>query len=164
MSRLIAELLDVARIDTGRLSIAPRAVDVDVLVNRCVDSVRATTTRPLEVALCRLPAVSADPDKFTQVVTNLLENGVRHGAGTVTVTARPAGGTVRILVEDQGRGIPAEQRVRVRTKYWTGNPGGSSGLGLYIVNGLVAAHGGTRDRRGPRRRCQHRRRLPVADG
>jgi len=143
LSRLITELLDVARLDTGRLSISPRTVDADVLIQRCAASVQAATSRP--VAHRRddgLPPLWADPDKFSQVVTNLLENGVRHGSGQVSVWAEPLGDGLRVVVEDEGEGIPAEMRQRVLTKYVTGGAGGS-GLGLYIVAGLVAAHGGT---------------------
>ncbi|NHC24958.1 PAS domain-containing protein [Nocardioides sp. IC4_145] len=155
LSRLIAELLDVARIDTGRLQLYPRPSDVTVLVTRIVESVRAGTARPIDLDLgadggAGLPSVRVDPDKFTQVVTNLVENGVRHGDGAVRVhleavaeghESDPPG--VRITVDDEGTGIPEEMRRRVFTKFWKGGARGGSGLGLYIVHGLVRAHGGT---------------------
>ena len=95
-----------------------------------------------------LPEITVDPDKFTQVVTNLVENGVRHGDGTVRVELRalPADGEwpgVEVTVDDQGEGIPPDLRRRVFTKFWKGGVRGGSGLGLYIVHGLVVAHGGT---------------------
>jgi signal transduction histidine kinase len=150
LSRLIAELLDVARIDTGRLQMYRRPVDAAVLVARIVDSVQAGTKRSIVLrATAGLEQVHADPDKFTQVVTNLVENAVRHGEGEVGVavddlgpdpaTGRSAG--VRVTVSDEGAGIAPELRRRVFTKFWTGGRGGS-GLGLYIVHGLVRAHGG----------------------
>ena len=150
LSRLIAELLDVARLDTGRLSLFPRPSDANVLVTRVVESVRAGTARPIElIAAADLPAVTIDPDKFTQVVTNLVENGVRHGEGTVRVTVSAmtaddddfAG--VSVVVEDEGEGIAQEMRRRVFTKFWKGGKRGGSGLGLYIVGGLTKVHGGT---------------------
>jgi signal transduction histidine kinase len=151
LSRLIAELLDVARIDTGRLQLFPRPVDPTVLVGRVVESVGASTSRPIELDVADgVPEVSADPDKLTQVVTNLVENAVRHGDGTVRVSVAPvrAGDegedqaqAVCITVEDEGEGIPPELRARAFTKFWRGS-GGGSGLGLYMVNGLVRAHGG----------------------
>jgi signal transduction histidine kinase len=147
LSRLIAELLDVARIDTGRLQLYPRPSDAAVLVQRIVDSVQASTSRPVELVVGEdLPEISVDPDKFTQVVTNLVENGVRHGEGTVrvaleAVTGEPLG--VRLTVDDEGEGIPVELRNRVFTKFWKSGARGGSGLGMYIVNGLVRAHGGT---------------------
>ncbi|HQR27484.1 MAG TPA: ATP-binding protein [Nocardioides sp.] len=149
LSRLIAELLDVARIDTGRLSLYPRPVDAVVLVQRVVDSVQAGTARTIDFTPpAELPEPNADPDKFTQVVTNLVENAVRHGEGTVTVTLAPLGPGhdvegICLTVDDEGEGIATEIRRRVFTKFWTGGVRGGSGLGMYIVNGLTRAHGGT---------------------
>jgi signal transduction histidine kinase len=149
LSRLIAELLDVARIDTGRLQLYPRPSDAGVLVGRIVDSVAAGTATPVELALDEdLPEITIDPDKFTQVVTNLVENGVRHGDGAVRVAVRalPPDAEwpgVEITVDDEGTGIPVELRRRVFTKFWKGGARGGSGLGLYIVHGLTRAHGGT---------------------
>lgn len=148
LARLIAELLDVARIDTGRLSLYPRESDAAVLVQRAVDSVAHGTSRPIELSVGEgLPAVFADPDKFTQVVTNLIENAVRHGEGTVRVELLPlpADGEfpgIELVVSDEGEGIPEQLRRRVFTKFWTEGTSGGSGLGLYIVGGLTRAHGG----------------------
>ncbi len=147
LSRLIAELLDVARIDTGRLQMYPRPADTKLLVSRIVDSVAAGTAREIELDVGEVPEAFVDPDKFTQVVTNLVENAVRHGEGTVRVDVvreqhddAPDG--VRVTVADEGDGIPVDLRRRVFTKFWTQGVRGGSGLGLYIVNGLVRAHGG----------------------
>lgn len=146
--RLIAELLDVARIDTGRLPLYPRESDAVALVQRVVDSVGAGTSRAIALsAPDGLPEIFADPDKFTQVVTNLVENAVRHGQGRVQVTlselppdASFAG--VRLHVDDEGEGIPKEMRNRIFTKFWKHGASGGSGLGMYIVGGLTRAHGG----------------------
>jgi signal transduction histidine kinase len=151
LSRLIAELLDVARIDTGRLQLHPRPSDAGALTRRIVDSVSAGTARPISLVVAEeLPEIHADPDKFTQVVTNLVENAVRHGEGTVRVTVAPLEPGrlgdqtgVRITVDDEGEGIPAEMRLRVFTKFWKGGKRGGSGLGLYLVGGLTKVHGGT---------------------
>jgi signal transduction histidine kinase len=148
LSRLIAELLDVARIDTGRLQLHPRPCDAGALTRRIVDSVAAGTARPIDLDVHEgLPDIHADPDKFTQVVTNLVENAVRHGEGTVRVALAPLGPVdqpgVRITVDDEGEGIAAEMRRRVFTKFWKGGKRGGSGLGLYIVGGLTKVHGGT---------------------
>ncbi len=146
--RLIAELLDVARIDTGRLSLYRRESATDVLVTRVVDSVRAGNSRPIEVEIFGGDLTAfIDPDKFTQVITNLIENAVRHGTGTVRVSLRPLAGEhewpgVRFMVDDEGEGIPEEMRRRVFTKFWKAGASGGSGLGMYIVNGLTRAHGG----------------------
>jgi signal transduction histidine kinase len=152
LSRLIAELLDVARIDTGRLQLYPRPCDAGVLITRIVESVAAGTARPIVLEVDEdLPELWADPDKFTQVFMNLVENGVRHGEGTVSVRVRPVvpgddatvSDGVVVVVDDEGEGIAPDLRRRVFTKFWKGGARGGSGLGLYIVGGLTKAHGGT---------------------
>ena len=148
LTRLIAELLDVARIDTGRLSLYPRPIDFTPAVEKVLDSIRAGTGREIVLdAAPDLPMVYADPDKFVQVVTNLVENAVRHGEGVVRLTLTPLGSEdpyagVRLCVDDEGEGISPEIRSRVFTKFWKHGIRGGSGLGMYIVHGLVTAHGG----------------------
>ena len=147
LTRLIAELLDVARIDTGRLSLYRRPVDFQPAVERVIDSVRAGTGREIRLDLeGDLPQITVDPDKFTQVVTNLVENAVRHGEGVVRVSAVPLNGSrpgVVMHVDDEGEGISPEIRTRIFTKFWKHGRRGGSGLGMYIVHGLVNAHGGS---------------------
>jgi signal transduction histidine kinase len=144
LSRLIAELLDVARLDTGRLQLHQRPSDAAVLAERVVGSVQQQTTSRV-IALHvepDLPSITVDPDKFTQVVTNLVENAIRHGEGTVSVHVSAGPELVTVTVEDEGEGIPVELRKRVFTKFWKGGGSAGSGLGLYLVGGLVRAHGG----------------------
>ncbi len=149
LGRLIAELLDVARIDTGRLSLFPRPTDAGVLAGRVLESVRAGTSRVLELDVGEnLPTIHADPDKFTQVLTNLVENAVRHGDGRVLVTLRALPPDAEfpglvLTVDDEGAGIHPEIRRRVFTKFWKHGERGGTGLGMYLVNGLIRAHGGT---------------------
>ncbi len=148
LTRLIAELLDVARIDTGRLSLYPRPVDFEKAVNRVLESVRAGTGR--EIALDvdgDLPMAQADPDKLAQVVHNLVDNAIRHGDGDVQLTLSAVPGehtqeSIQLLVDDQGGGISPDIRSRVFTKFWKHGTRGGSGLGMYIIHGLVRAHGG----------------------
>jgi signal transduction histidine kinase len=148
LTRLIAELLDVARIDTGRLSLYPRPVAFDQAVERVLESVRAGTGREITFEVeGHLPEISADPDKLAQVLHNLVDNAVRHGEGAVSLTARPLEDEapfpgVRLHVDDEGEGISPSIRSRVFTKFWKHGTRGGSGLGMYIINGLVRAHGG----------------------
>ncbi|WP_110238540.1 PAS domain-containing sensor histidine kinase [Nocardioides gilvus] len=151
LTRLIAELLDVARLDTGRLSLYPREVDASTLARRVVDSVGAATSRPVTLDVevdASVGEIFADPDKFTQVLTNLVENAVRHGDGHVRVGLRVLAPEaeypgVEVRVTDEGEGIPEQLRRRVFTKFWTtqGSSAGS-GLGMYLAHGLTRAHGG----------------------
>lgn len=143
LSRLITELLDVARIDTGRLPLYRREFDAVGVVERVVASVQAGTSRSvLLVREAEQCPVFADPDKFVQVVTNLVDNAVRHGEGTVRVQVENGPLGLRLTVDDQGEGIPEALRSRVFTKFWKHGARGGSGLGMYIVNGLVRVHGG----------------------
>ncbi len=147
LSRLITELLDVARIDTGRLPLHPREIELAVVVDRVVELVRAGTARTIVVEHQLeheglRSAVHADPDKLVQVVTNLVDNAVKHGEGVVRVTTGPGPLGIRLVVDDEGEGIPEELRTRVFTKFWRHGARGGTGLGMYIVNGLVRVHDG----------------------
>ncbi|QGV81534.1 sensor histidine kinase [Streptomyces ficellus] len=170
VTRLIAELLDISRIDSGRLEVRRQPVDVAAAVGR---HVQAHTTRGQspDRFLVRvrgpLPDLWADPDKIDQVLGNLLENAVRHGEGTVTIEVAPTGPTddekgTAVTVSDEGPGIPEESMGRVFTRFWRGSKRGGTGLGLYIVKGIVEAHGGTITvGRGPAGGAQFRFTLPV---
>ncbi len=146
LTRLITELLDVARIDTGRLPLYPREVDARVIVERVVSAARTGTTRTLRLEIADdLPPVFADPDKLTQVFANLVDNAVRHGDGEVRVSLEPVAAPfagVRLRVDDEGEGIEEAIRTRVFTKFWKHGVRGGTGLGMYIVGGLVRAHAG----------------------
>lgn len=153
VTRLITELLDIARIDSGRLQLLRYAVDVEELIrDQLAGMVAAGQPEDRFVVTANpAPAVFADPDKLRQVLANLLENAVRHGDGhvTVTVAVEPASdaddalGMVAVTVDDEGPGIPSEMLGRVFTRFWRGNRRGGTGLGLYIVKGIIEAHGGT---------------------
>ncbi|NYI04028.1 sensor histidine kinase [Allostreptomyces psammosilenae] len=166
VTRLIAELLDISRIDAGRLELHRQVIDPVAAVRRHVQALVAAG-QPEErfrilVSDRPLPRLWADADKVDQILANLLENAVRHGAGTVMIeveptTAGPAQGPaeagaappgegeegIAVTVSDEGPGIPEESMGRVFTRFWRGNKRGGTGLGLYIVKGLVEAHGGT---------------------
>ena len=153
VTRLIAELLDISRIDSGRLEVRRQPVDIAAAVQRHVDA-HVAAGQPADRFCLQvrtpLPALWADPDKVDQILGNLLENGVRHGEGTVTIEVAPSyspqerrcTGTA-VTVSDEGPGIPEESMARVFTRFWRGSKRGGTGLGLYIVKGIVEAHGGT---------------------
>lgn len=142
LTRLIGELLDAARIDSGRLRLRTQPCDLaDVAENR-LESLRATTSRPIELDVRGTGQVWIDRDKVGQVVSNLVENALMHGDGSVMVTVETRADGARLVVDDEGPGIPPETRQRVFTKFWTRAERDGSGLGLYIVRGLVVAHGG----------------------
>ena len=146
VTRLISELLDISRIDSGRLTVSRQLVDLPRVLTRHVDGLVASGYPPerfrVEVE-SGIPEIWADADKLDQVLANLLQNAVRHGDGLVTIVARPHDDGAAVTVTDQGDGIPAEHHDRVFTRFWRSGRRGGTGLGLYIVRGLVEAHGGT---------------------
>jgi len=174
VTRLITELLDVSRIESGRMEVHRQLVDVPdrarkIIAGR-VAAGDAEDRFRLEV-LGGLPETWLDADKIDQILGNLVENAVRHGAGIVTIVVEPAriegeeegpaegaaalltgaAAAVAVSVRDQGEGIAPDVAPRVFRQFWRGKPrggrrgqhGGGTGLGLYIVKGLVEAHGGT---------------------
>jgi PAS domain S-box-containing protein len=148
VTRLLAELLDVSRIDAGRLEMRKQVIDLEVSARKAVAG-RVAAGEAEDRFVIRtsgeLPELWADPDKVDQVIGNLLENALRHGDGTVTITVGPVDGGAEVLVEDEGQGIPPDTAARVFTRFWRGNRARGTGLGLYIVKGLVEAHGGSVD-------------------
>ncbi|MFH8795228.1 ATP-binding protein [Streptomyces sp. NPDC017941] len=153
VTRLIAELLDISRIDSGRLELRRQPVDIGAAVGRHIQA-HVAAGQEADRFLVRvqqpLPDLWADPDKIDQVLSNLLENAVRHGEGTVTIDVAPSpslrvrgAADTAVTVSDEGSGIPEESMGRVFTRFWRGSKRGGTGLGLYIVKGIVEAHGGT---------------------
>lgn len=180
VTRLISELLDISRIDAGRLEVRRQPVDLVATAQRHVERMVASghpKSRFVVQAARQLPEVWADPDRLDQVLGNLLENAVRHGDGTVTmeIVATQLDGShtsdgdraaaddaVAVVVSDEGEGIAEEDMQRVFTRFWHGSRRGGTGLGLYLVRGLVEAHGGSiQVGRGPAGGAQFRFTLPA---
>jgi len=149
VTRLITELLDVSRIEAGRIEIHPELVDIPSRAIKIISGRVAAGDSPdryrIEVA-DGLPETWLDGDKVDQILANLIENAVRHGAGTVTTVVEPAvvagAPGVAVAVRDQGPGIAPEVAPRVFARFWRAKRRGGAGLGLFIVKGLVEAHGG----------------------
>ena len=149
VTRLITELLDVSRIEAGRINMRRELVDISARAMKLVAG-RVASGEPegrfkVQVA-GRLPETWLDADKIDQILANLIENAVRHGAGTVTTVIESAlvhgGPGVAVSVRDEGPGIAPEFAPRVFRQFWRAKRRGGAGLGLFIVKGLVEAHGG----------------------
>jgi signal transduction histidine kinase len=147
VKRLIDELLDISRLETGRLHLRRQMVDVAALTTTVITKV-AMEYPSLDAHIDfspDFPEVYADPDKLTQVLTNLVENACKYGSPAgLRVTAVVADGEVAVSVSDTGDGIPKSDLPKVFEKFFRrdlGRPTGS-GLGLWISRGLVEAHGG----------------------
>jgi signal transduction histidine kinase len=158
VTRLITELLDVSRIESGRMEVHRQLVSLPERVEKVVAGRVAAGDSPGRfrvVVAPGLPETWLDADKVDQILGNLIENAVRHGAGTVTVVVEPLEATggpgsprgaragVAVSVRDEGDGVPPEMVPRVFRQFWRAKRRGGAGLGLYIVKGLVEAHGGT---------------------
>lgn len=151
LTRLISELLDAARIDAGRLTLRRGPVRLDELVVRVLTNVSAGSGTPFEPEIDpELVVVWGDSDRVIQVITNLVENAMRHGHGLKRVEVKNSlhpdlRAGVSLQVHDQGPGIPPEARQRIFSRFWRSGPGQGSGLGMYIVRGIVLEHGGDID-------------------
>ena len=149
VTRLITELLDVSRIDAGRLEMRRQVVDLPAAIRTTLAGHVASGEPESRFVLHEkgdLPEMWVDPDKFQQIVGNLVENALRHGGGTVTLCVGPEDVDgepgAYVSVADEGAGIPDGVVSRIFTRFWRGDRRGGTGLGLYIVKGLVEAHGG----------------------
>jgi signal transduction histidine kinase len=147
MQRLVEQLLLLTRNDEGAGSQAYHDVDVDDLVLAEAGRVRRTGLA-VDSSGVGAGRVRGNRLALTQVVRNLVDNAVRHAASTMAVAVREDRHTVELVVEDDGPGIPEEQRERVFERFVRldearARDDGGSGLGLAIVRDIVAAHGGT---------------------
>jgi signal transduction histidine kinase len=150
LTTLVDDLFELARIDSGALTLELREARLAGLVDGCLRGLEAEA-RIRQVSLesrvgDELTAVCA-PEKVERVLLNLLVNALRHtpSDGSVAVLAERQDDGVRVVVEDTGEGLNPESLRRMFERFWRGDPARSArgaGLGLAIARGLVEAHGG----------------------
>ncbi|MEA3202644.1 MAG: hypothetical protein QOI63_310 [Thermoplasmata archaeon] len=148
---LVRDMLESARLQAGRLSLAPRPMDLSDLVHEVAETFQEAAIQDgvaLEVeAPPRFPLV-ADPDRLTQVLDNLVSNAMKFtpAGGRVHVSVQEEGALARITVQDSGAGFTADQAGGLFQPFGQVHdavPGkGGTGLGLYISKGIVEQHGG----------------------
>ena len=151
--RLISDLLNVSRIETGRaLELVPKEVNLRSLIEKRVASQRSYTARHTFVvdAPEDFPSIIADEDKVDQILTNLLSNAVKYSpnGGEIRVEIRDLGDMVTVAIADPGIGIPLEHLDRIFARFHRvdsrdARAAGGTGIGLYLVKHLVEAHGGS---------------------
>jgi NtrC-family two-component system sensor histidine kinase KinB len=150
LQSIVDDLLNLSRLESGRIDLNRRRADPDALVGLALDVHHAAAqshrlTLRAEVAP-GLSQVFADPDRLQLVFTNLLNNAIRYSPpdGEVIVRARRDEEAVRFEVVDRGPGIAPEHQSGLFEKFFRvpGSPQGGSGLGLFIARGIVQAHGG----------------------
>lgn len=148
---LVAQLLDLSRLDSGARLIEPEELDLASLCRQAVSEATLARDDVTVVSAVRPGTVlSADAALLAQVLANLLDNAVRHSppGGMVRVEARPAGVNLEISVTDDGPGIPQAERARVFERFSRLDAGraadaGGAGLGLAIAKEIVELHGGS---------------------
>ena len=148
MSGLVDDMLTLARLDEVREPIR-EAVDLASLVEEACSDVRAAAPEREVLLDARRPAsVAGDADQLRQLVSNLLRNAVSHAPeGPIEVSVAPGPGEVSFEVRDHGPGLPAGTEEKVFERFWRAGEArdrasGGAGLGLAIVAGVAAAHGG----------------------
>jgi len=155
MHRLVEDLLDLSKIESGGWRPVPRVVDLSAAARDAWSPfAEAADDRGVTFELKVPPSVSlaVDPDALRQILSNLYDNSLRHTprGGLITVWSAPAGEGVVIEVRDTGSGIPAEHLPRIFERFYRADPArsrdqGGTGLGLAIVKHLVEAHSGRVD-------------------
>jgi PAS domain S-box-containing protein len=154
LTRLVNELLNLSRIESGAAKLQLEEVELLDLVQAAVESFSkqaADRDVRVELDLARgLPRVRVDADRIYQVMVNLLSNALRFNRpeGEIAVSARREDGLVRVAVRDSGPGIPADQLSRIWERFHRADSSrarqdGGTGLGLAIVRSIVEAHGGS---------------------
>lgn len=151
--RIVNDMLDLSKIEAGRLELRLTSLSVVTLVGQAVDGVRALASHAgvrLAVAVDMAPPViRGDADRLTQALVNLLSNAIKFAPrdSTVTVSVRATPGGIVISVEDQGHGISADDLPRLFQKFQQLDSAGTrrsggTGLGLVITKSIVEQHGG----------------------
>jgi signal transduction histidine kinase len=157
MQRLVDDLLDLARIESGRWQPHPVRVDVAALAaDAWAAFADRARERRIELTTAAGAGVTADADALRAILTNLFDNALRYTppGGRITVTVEHAPGGVIVSVADTGSGVGPEHLPRIFERFYRADPGrsreeGGTGLGLSIVKHLVEAHGGHVEARSP---------------
>ncbi|MFQ5867910.1 MAG: sensor histidine kinase, partial [bacterium] len=153
LSRIISNLLDISKIDAGRLRLQKKSIDVGSLIKRVARSFRLYAKSKgikLEISFdSKLSRVLADPDRVTQVITNFIDNAIKfsHRNGEVFIEAKEGKDIIEVSVADSGIGISPENFNRIFNKFQRVEKGVSSklrgtGLGLPISKEIIRLHGG----------------------
>ncbi|MEP0804391.1 MAG: HAMP domain-containing protein [Chloroflexota bacterium] len=153
LEHLVEDLRTLSLADAGELSIQPQPIEPDRLL-REVTSLYQYQAQKKNISLelditPPLPALEVDPGRMTQVLTNILDNALRHTpeGGRITLSAKQTGDRVELAVQDSGPGLPKAETERIFERFYRADASrrrddGGSGLGLAIAKSIVQAHGG----------------------
>jgi two-component system phosphate regulon sensor histidine kinase PhoR len=152
LARVVEEILLAGQIDSHQLKLVETPVNAAELAHEVVSNMERHARNGVHFSLVAppsLPALSTDPDKFRQVLINLIENAIKYSpeGGGVEVKLEPHNGQLSIAVRDEGLGIPANEQQLIFDKFYRVDPNltrgvGGTGLGLYICRELVRLMGG----------------------
>ncbi len=153
MIKLVNDLLDVSRIDMGRMILNPRQTNVYVLAQKMINSfaafAKANNVEFSIEAAETLPNVFADPDKLSIVIQNLVDNAVKYSKnrGEVKIIMTAENSHIKVAVKDNGVGIPADQQKYIFQKFFRSdnvmkNQTVGTGLGLFIAKSIIEESGG----------------------
>lgn len=154
LASLVKDLLNVSRIERGKIVVSPQAVELVPLVTTTVENLQLKAKERglkliLELPKAALPKVMTDPEKLTEVLMNIIGNGLKYTAkGTVTVAIEQKGAQVLVHTKDSGIGIKPEDQQHLFTKFFRASNSdqtgqGGTGLGLYITKHVIELMGGT---------------------
>jgi signal transduction histidine kinase len=154
LGRLVEELLDLARMDTGQAPLERKPVDLGAVLAAIVERLNLKATKKsvqLQNEVSSLPSLIGDGDRLAQVFTNLIDNALVHTpeGGEVRLEAEASSGWVAVHVDDTGPGIPPEELSRIFERFYqldkarSGSGPRGAGLGLAISREIVEAHGGS---------------------
>jgi signal transduction histidine kinase len=139
LARLVDDLLDASAAEAGRLRLRPSPIDLAGIVRQAVDEF---PPGPVSAAGMASLKVVADGDRLLQVVINLVGNALKYGKPPVTVEVTQDDAEMVVRVLDSGAGFPPEIQARLFTKYATLGSAKGTGIGLWLVQKIVEAHGG----------------------
>jgi PAS domain S-box-containing protein len=150
LDRLVSDLLDISRLDTGRLELRRGTVNLVTLMQQILSEAQASTNRHrLRLDAPSDPVIGEwDEDRLTQSFQNLLSNAIKYSpdGGPIEVTIRPRDHQVVVSIRDHGLGVSAEDLPRIFQRFQrldaAKDAAGGLGLGLSITHALIAAHGG----------------------
>ncbi|MEW6285071.1 MAG: ATP-binding protein [Chloroflexota bacterium] len=153
LEHLVEDLRTLSLADAGELSILPQPIEPDRLLREVTSlfqyqAQKKNISLQLDIAP-HLPTLEVDPGRMTQVITNILDNALRHTpeGGRILLSAKPAGERVELAIQDSGPGLPKEEAERIFERFYRADASrrrdeGGSGLGLAIAKSIVQAHGG----------------------
>ena len=148
LTRLIGDLLDVSKANSGELKFNFEKIDFNELVEEVTSMIQLTSSKhTIEVHLSATQVIEGDRERLAQVITNLLSNAIKYSpnAGRVIVSSAKTKGHIKLCVQDFGIGIPLAEQPKLFNRFFrvVNNTYPGLGLGLYICNEIMKRHSGT---------------------